>query len=543
MAEIDRLEVQIEAQATKANSALEKLAGKLDTIAKSLSGVNGSGLTGFANGVQRLGNAMQAINNVKTADITRITNELKKFTEIDSSKLYSTSNAINNLSKSMSSIGNVTFNAEALNSLANAVSKFGSKMSIQATANLPQVQRDLTTFVQGMNNIGSVSFDMTGLANLISSINKLGGKSATQATVNLPNISRDLRQFISGLNGLQSISFDMSGLSSLVSSISKLGGKSVTNAVTNIPLLATALKNLMTTLSTAPTVSSNLIQMTNALAELASQGRRAGSASNSLIGSLRGVGSAMGSTKKQALSLATAFGKLYANYFLIIRGLKKLWSSIESSMDYVETLNYFNAAFGQVAENAVSQWQEAGYDSAEAYYNSFAERAEQLTQKMTGFTVTDSGMLEATGRKNLGIDPEKLMNYQSVFGQMSSSMGVTSENALLLSNVLTEIGADLASVKNMDFDKVWNDMASGLAGMSRTLDKYGANIRNVNLQEKLSELGIQAKITALNQQDKALLRTIILLDSTKYAWGDMADTINQPANQLRLIQKIGRAHV
>ena len=155
---------------------------------------------------------------------------------------------------------------------------------------------------------------------------------------------------------------------------------------------------------------------------------------------------------------------------------------------------------------------------------------------MTGFTITESGMLQSTGGKSLGINPSQLMNYQAMFAQMSNSMGVTAETSLKLSTALTEIGADLASVKNMDFDKVWNDMASGLAGMSRTLDKYGANIRNVNLQQKLNELGINANITALNQNEKALLRTIILLDSTRYAWGDLATEIDKPANQLRLLE-------
>lgn len=175
-------------------------------------------------------------------------------------------------------------------------------------------------------------------------------------------------------------------------------------------------------------------------------------------------------------------------------------------------------------------------DSAEAYANSFAQRAQSVTGKMTGFTADDSGNLKSTGKVSLGLDPEKLMNYQATFGQMASSMGVASETSLKLSQALTEIGADLASVKNLDFESVWNDMASGMVGMSRTLDKYGVNIRNVNLQEKLSELGIDAKVSKLGQEEKALLRVIILLQSTKYAWGDLADTINQPANQLRLLE-------
>ena len=121
---------------------------------------------------------------------------------------------------------------------------------------------------------------------------------------------------------------------------------------------------------------------------------------------------------------------------------------------------------------------------------------------MTGFKVSETGVLENTRIKNLGIDPNTLMNYQATFAQMASSIGIASETSLKLSNALTMIGADLASVKNMDFNKVWNDMASGLAGMSRTLDKYGVNIRNVNLQQKLNEIGIKANISELNHASK-----------------------------------------
>lgn len=239
---------------------------------------------------------------------------------------------------------------------------------------------------------------------------------------------------------------------------------------------------------------------------------------------------------KTSGNITAGFTRMYVGVKTLERGINALKGSIKNSMDYIETLNYFDAAFGQVANNAVSQWEEAGYVSAEAYYNSFSSRAKELTSKMTGFNVNSDGTLTATGNASLGINPTKLMNYQATFAQMASSMGVTSETSLLLSQALTEIGADLASVKNMDFDKVWTDMASGLAGMSRTLDKYGVNIRNVNLQQKLFDLGINENITNLNQNDKALLRTIILLDSTQYAWGDLADTISQPANQMRLLE-------
>lgn len=435
--EIDRLEVQVEAQATKANNQLDKLVGKLNSLSNSLSHINSSGLSGLSSGISKFAQASAQLSNVKTADFTRLTKNIQSLSNLNTQQIYGAASAMRTLS---------------------------------------------------------------------TAINSLGGVSANSMQV--AYVAKD---------------------------ISKLGGVNVQRAITNLPLLATAMNNLMATLSKAPSVNRNIIDMTNALANLASQGNRVGSSSSSIVNGLNRTGSAMASTKKQTLSLAAAFGKFYASWWLVIRGASKLWDSIENSMNYVEVLNYFDAAFGQVADSAVSQWEDAGYDSADAYYNSFSSRAKELTSKMTGFNVNDNGTLTATGNASLGINPTKLMNYQATFAQMSSSIGVASETSLLLSQALTEIGADLASVKNMDFDKVWKDMASGLAGMSRTLDKYGVNIRNVNLQQKLFNLGINENITNLNQNDKELLRAIILLDSTKYAWGDLADTLNQPANQLRLL--------
>lgn len=61
-------------------------------------------------------------------------------------------------------------------------------------------------------------------------------------------------------------------------------------------------------------------------------------------------------------------------------------------------------------------------------------------------------------------------------------------------------------------------------------------MRESSLQQKLNELGIKSTTSALKQSEKAILRTIVILDSSKYAWGDLAKTINQPANQIRLLK-------
>lgn len=287
--------------------------------------------------------------------------------------------------------------------------------------------------------------------------------------------------------------------------------------------------------------AASIQRLSNQLGALGAGLRRVGLTTNTsfsrITESSQKVTKALSKMNTPVKALTNELKRTAAQFLTIRAAFRGLQSSIENSMNYIETLNYFDRAFEQVASKAdLSAFSEMGYDSAEEYFNSFSERAKKLTAKMSGFNVNVDGTLTASRMPSLGLDPNKLMNYQAMFGQMSSSMGVASETSLKLSNALTMIGADLASVKNMNFDKVWEDMASGLAGMSRTLDKYGVNIRNVNLQQKLNELGIKANISALNQNDKALLRGIILLDTTRYAWGDLANTLNQPANQLRLIE-------
>jgi len=583
---IDDLKVQIDASTQSADAKLDKFIAKMMKLQSTITGLEMSNVSNIASGINQISASIQNFNNrTKTADFSRVATGMNKLATVDAQGVAATAqamstfaanmmglndvhvdsdgisniaNAISKLGRAtvteatqnleflktsmkdfitgMNGAGSLTFDANGLVSLVNSVSRLGSTNATQSVKNLPQISTALRGFITSMNTVGSVAFDFAGLNNLVSNITRLGGVKATQAATNLKPIKDQILRFMSGLNGIGSLSFDTTSLANLVSSITKLGGKAATTAIPNIQALGTALTKLMATLSHAPAVSQNLIQMTTALANLAGNGSRVSSASTAMYRGLNVYSSSASRATKATKGLVSQIGMFYAKCFLLIRGAKALWKATESSMDYIETLNYFDAAWGQVAGNAAGEWKKAGYESAEAYAKSFSERAKALTGKMTGFQPDAYGNLIATGVPSLGLDPEKLMNYQATFGQMASSMGVASETALKLSNALTMIGADLASVKNLKFEDVWQDMASGMVGMSRTLDKYGVNIRNVNLQEKLYELGIDAKIAKLGQQDKALLRTIILLQSTKYAWGDMADTIGQPANQLRLLQ-------
>ena len=118
---VDQLYIEVNAKASKANDAIDRLCGKLDRLSTSLRKVNGAQLTGLATGVQRLGSAMNTMNQVKTADFTRLATNLTKMGNIDVAKLNSASVSISHIGKAINNIGPVSENAQKFGELAKGI--------------------------------------------------------------------------------------------------------------------------------------------------------------------------------------------------------------------------------------------------------------------------------------------------------------------------------------------------------------------------------------------------------------------------------------
>lgn len=390
-----------------------------------------------------------------------------------------------------------------------------------------------------LNQSGVKTQDFTRLKSNIenlSTINFGGLTSTSQAIVQMANA-------IQTLAGASSSSTTTT-IADLVNGIGKLGGVSVQRAITNIPFLTSQLSRMMAELAKAPTVSNNLIQMVNAMANLASQGQKVGSASNSIVKGLNNYSTAAHNSTRKSLSLASAIGKFYASYFLVVRGIKGLWSSIESSMDYVETFNYFNVTIDKIGDDFKEKYKDFGYESAEAYANSFTSRLEDLATKMTGYSVGSSGELSWANTKNLGLDPNQLMNFQARLGAVTNSVGLFGEASITTSKALSMLSADLSSLTNTELDTVMTNLSSGLIGQSRALYKYGIDITNATLSTYALANGIEKSVSEMTQSEKMQLRVLAILDQSKVAWGDQANTINSVANQYRIftqqVKNLGR---
>ena len=449
-AEIDRLDIAIEAQATKAVAALDTLIKKLDGVSASIGKINGSNLAGFANGIEQISKASAGLSGVNANSFKHLADGIKAISGIP-------------------------------------------------TSNMLKTAQNIRVLASGMNQLGAVSQNAKDLGNVANNISKLGGKNIDKAIENMPRISK-------------------------------------------------ALNEMMSTLSKAPVVSENLIQMTNAIANLSSQGARAGSISGAassdaekktslFSGAFNKLASSIRNSHKGLKSFAELSGLFYANFYPIIRGFKRAWKSVESSMDFLETVNYFEVAMRKLGDDAASNWQQAGYDSAESYANSFSDRAKQLTAKMTGYEIDSDGNATYTGKKNLGMNPNTVMNYQAMFAQVSESIGVAEESALNFSNALTMLGTDWASLRNTTFEQSFEKFASALAGQSRAVRAFGIDITNATLQEYAYKYGLSTAVSEMNQATKAQLRLLAMLDQSKVAFGDLANTMNSPSNQLRMLQQ------
>lgn len=415
--------------------------------------------------------------------------------------------------------------SNALDKLANSLTNFQKSLSID-TSKLTSISNS----IQSIANAAS-SMNASGIKNistLTNSINRMGKID----TSGLSRISSALKTFSADMAGTK---VDGVGdIASIESSISRLGGVASGRAITNIPLLAKNLKQLFTTLSTVPNVSENIIRMTNALAGLASTGAASGRAANSLGRNLNTYTASAKRATKSTFSLAAAFGKFYATYFLVIRGIKNLWKSIEGTTDYIEAFNYYTVAFNKVGKEWGKDFEKFGYDNAEDYAQSFGNRVNELLGKMSGLKVdVDGGLISESGMKNLGLNLQEITQYASQLASITNSLGQTGEVTTAISKSMTMLAGDISSLFNVDFSTVATNLQSGLIGQSRALYKYGIDITNATLQTYAYRYGIEKAVSEMSQAEKQQLRLLAILDQSKVSWGDLANTINSPSNMIR----------
>ncbi len=228
---------------------------------------------------------------------------------------------------------------------------------------------------------------------------------------------------------------------------------------------------------------------------------------SSIDATTKSINAATKSAKSGTKSMISGFSKLAVVVRSLQQVFKYLGKSIEESMDYSETVNLFQTSMRALGKKAGNEF--AFLDKAEGFNSSLSEK--------------------------LSLDPDTLMNYQAIFAQMSSSMGVAESAAYDLSESFTMLGADIASLFNIDVESAYQKLQSALSGQARSMREFGVDISVATMQEKALELGINKKVAAMTQAEKVQLRYIMIMEGLTVAQGDMARTLESPANQLRIL--------
>lgn len=538
---VESLDIKINATAKSAKDEITNLVGKIDVLTSSLSKINGSNLSGLANGVSKLGNATKTLSGVKATDYNRIAKGFERFAKIDVGGLSRTASGLNTLANGLNNLGNIQ-NLSGITSAVNAVKNL-SKVNMAGfdTSKMTEIANSVSDLATKLSGVSAIESTVTRVVGSLSRLSN-SGQYIGNVTTEFPILGEQVVKLVGKLSSANAI--DIS-ITKVVEGIAKLAnaGKRVGETVANLDKLGNGVMNLLKKLQNAPQINSNVANTIQGLGNLASSGSRISTVSDRASTSTKKLGNALSSLKdklksahKSSKGFVSSIGMFYAKFFLVIRAVKKFGQAIGSAQDYIEEFNYFSVALDKVGKDSANQFKKAGYNSAEEYAGSFRKRFGKLQKQLTGYDVDyNTGDATNTFSHNLGLDLTEVMNYNAAIAQITNSAGMLGETSIATSKALTMLSADWASLANLDTADVMQNFQSGLVGQSRALYKYGIDITSAGLAQTAMNHGITESIKNLSQQSKMQLRVLTMLEQSKVAYSDLAKTINSPNNQLRML--------
>lgn len=392
----------------------------------------------------------------------------------------------------------------------------------------------LATAISNLRTKGSVGKVCTSLDKLSSSISALKQASA-------------------GISGLDKVTNFLNGISSVNTTAGVRGVNSVVNAIKKIPNAVSALNGV-----DFYSMSGSITQLTNSLAPLSildiSGLKSLGSAFkaigtvpdltdklkaadlDSFADSCQKISTALTPLASQLDKVGSAFAKLPPQLSKVVTQANRVTAANErQKKSYMSLSNQLNG-FMRSAAKLVSLKAIATYlGNAAEKFNSYYEAANLFGVSMKGLTGEASTFINKM-ETLLGIDPTEAMNNMATIQGLTTSFGLTSDKAYVLSKNLTQLGYDLASLKNIPVAESFTKIQAAISGELEPIRRLGVDISNARLQQELLNLGYSQSVSTLSQADKAVLRYIAIMKQTTDAQGDFARTLSSPANMIRVLK-------
>lgn len=392
----------------------------------------------------------------------------------------------------------------------------------------------LATAISNLRTKGNVT-------KVVNSLDKLAGSIAT------------LKQASAGMSGLDKITSFLNGLSNVNPTASAKSINTVVNAIKKIPAAVSGLNGV-----DFYSMSGSITQLTNALAPLsildASNLKALGSTFNaigkvpdltdklkatdldSFASSCQKISTALTPLASQLDKVGNAFAELPPQLSKVVTQANRVTAANEKQRkSYLSLSNQMNGFMRNMAK-LVSLKAIAEYlGNAVAKFNDFYE-ATDLFHNAMGNLSGEADTLISKMQGLLGVDPTKAMTYMATIQSLGTSFGLTSDKAYVLSKNLTQLAYDEGSYWNKDVAETFTAMSSAISGEIEPIRRLGIDLTQARLQQELLALGFNKQVSSLSQADKAVLRYIAIMKQTANVQGNLAQTIQSPANQIKILK-------
>lgn len=176
---------------------------------------------------------------------------------------------------------------------------------------------------------------------------------------------------------------------------------------------------------------------------------------------------------------------------------------------------------------------------AGAAVNAFSDLSETLNKVEVSFgdNANEVKAWSETSIESMGLAQQSALDAAALFGDMGTGMGQTTQEASKMSTNLTQLGADLASFKNISFDRAQTALTGVYTGETEALKGLGIVMTQANLEAFAQSKGIKKNIKDMTQQEQVQLRYNYVMEKTANAQGDFARTSDGLANKARMTKE------
>ena len=391
---------------------------------------------------------------------------------------------------------------------------------------------------------------VTGLQNLINTLNRL--KTATNGgATGLSKTAQGIRELSNSLKGLNSgdASQKITRLTNALTALSQVGNVKISSSIANqLTAINTALAGLKWT------DGDKLTSLANGLRPLSGLGKANMTTFINQLSKLPKViedleAADIDKFTQQMTALAAAMKPFADEMQKVSNGfsafpskIQKLITSTEkynaSARKATTTTGKFTSGLKALNVAAVAiTFRKIGHFIAQAVTesNKYQEDLNLFTVALGQYAAEAQNYAEKVSDV-MGIDPAQWLRNQGVFNTLLTGFGDTAERAQLMSQNLTQLGYDISSFFNISIEDAMQKLQSGISGELEPLRRLGYDLSQARLEQTALNLGIKESVANMTQAEKAELRYYAIMTQVTTAQGDMARTLEAPANQLRILQ-------